>query len=231
MKTVVRILLVCIGSVTVNAPSSTAQELEVRQFTGGLIRLQSATGLDLIIRPNEKTALPEGLQSVQSVVLGSEFDPMALQWNGQPLGTPLPKNGQAVPGNALSVDSVLIGKKRAGVQIRAKDLNVLVASVDLMSEQGFISMRETPDMHLLVLTFTDAQKLHTGRTNLWLGSIESQQIALNPTTSLPSAAMEKFYQSLKRNRTLPTAVLPMIQVPNRNLKFGDRQVVLLKELK
>jgi hypothetical protein len=76
----------------------------------------------------------------------------------------------------------------------------------------------------------DAKKLDTARTNLWLSGIVVKQIALNSTTTMSVATMETFYASLGRNRTLPTAVLPMIQVPNKNLEFGDRQVVLLKEL-
>lgn len=124
----------------------------------------------------------------------------------------------------------MIGNKRAGIRIQGKELNILVASLDLVSDQGFIPTKQNEKIDLLILTVGDAKKLETARTNLWLSGTEIKQIALNSTSTMAVATMDKFYASLGRSRTLPTAVLPMIQVPNKNLRFGDRQVVLLKEL-
>lgn len=210
-------------------PQSIAQTLDVRRMAGGLIRVQSETGVDLVIRPNSKTEVPKDLKSVRSLILGDEMERVVLQLNGQPL-VGSPKSGADIRIAALTVESVLIGKKRAGIQLQGRDLNILVASVELLSDQGFISTRGQRDINLLILTFKDAKKLHTGRTNLWLGASKIQQIALNPLTEFDAASVEKFYKSLNKNRTLPTAVVPTVKVPNPLLKFGDRQVVLLKEL-
>lgn len=206
-----------------------AQTLEIRQYSGGLIRVEADAGLDLLIRPNDSVDVPGELNATQTLVLGDEFDRRFVRWTGEPLTSPPESNGKATI-DGLLIESVLIGEKRAGIQIQTQGLKVLVASLDLLSDQGYIPMRQNENIHLLVLTVGDSKKLDTARTNLWLSGLEIQQIALNSTSDLPVQIMDKFYKSLQRNRTLPTAVLPMIEVPNKNLRFGDRQVVLLKQL-
>jgi hypothetical protein len=206
-----------------------AQTPEVRQISGGLIRVQTDTGLDVVILPSKTTKSPAKLQPKQELILGDEFEPKIVRWTGELISRP-EERSDGSPTDWVLIESVMIGNKRAGIRIQGKELNILVTSLDLVSDQGFIPTKQNEKIDLLILTVGDAKKLHTARTCLWLSGTEIKQIALNSTSTMAVATMEKFYASLRRNRTLPTAVLPMIQVPNKNLKFGDRQVVLLKEL-
>ncbi len=206
-----------------------AQTLEFRQISGGFIRMQNNTGLDVAILPNNTTKSPAELQPKQELILGGEFEHKLVSWAGELLAR-REKANERIPVDGVLIESVMIGNKRAGIRIQAKELNILVASLDLVSDQGIIPSKQYEKIDLLILTVGDAKKLDTARTNLWLSGTETKQIALNSTSSMPVATMDKFYASLGRSRTLPTAVLPMIQVPSKNLKFGDRQVVLLKEM-
>lgn len=206
-----------------------AQTPEIRQISGGLIRVQTKTGLDFVILPSKTAKSPAKLQPKQKLILGDEFEPQMVSWTGELLSLREERNDGS-PTDGLLIESVLIGNKRAGIRIQSKELNILVASLDLVSDQGFIPTKQNEKIDLLILTVDDAKKLDTARTNLWLSGTEIKQIALNSTSTISIATMDKFYASLGRSRTLPTAVLPMIQVPNKNLKFGDRQVVLLKEM-
>lgn len=206
-----------------------AQTPEVRQIFGGLIHVQTDSGLDVVILPSKTTKSPAKLQPKQELILGDEFEPKMLSWTGELISRREERNDGS-PTDGVLIESVMIGNKRAGIRIQGKELNILVASLDLVSDQGFIPTKQNEKIDLLILTVGDAKKLETARTNLWLSGTEIKQIALNSTSTMAVATMDKFYASLGRSRTLPTAVLPMIQVPNKNLKFGDRQVVLLKEL-
>lgn len=211
------------------ATSTYAQTLEVRQISGGLIRIQTDTGLDVVILPSKTTKYPAKLQPKQELILGEEFEPKMISWTGELMSRREEKSDDS-PTDGVLIESVMIGEKRAGIRIQAEELNILVASLDLVSDQGFIPTQQHEKIDLLILTVGDAKKLDTARTNLWLSGTEIKQIALNSTSTMAVATMDKFYASLRRSRTLPTVVLPMIQVPNKDLKFGDRQVVLLKEL-
>ena len=206
-----------------------AQTPEVRKISGGLIRVQTDKGLDVVILPSKTTKSPAKLQPKQELILGDEFEPKMVSWTGELISHREERNDGS-PTDGVLIESVMIGNKRAGIRIQGKELNILVASLDLVSDQGFIPTKQNEKIDLLILTVGDAKKLDTARTNLWLSGTEIKQIALNSTSTMAVATMDKFYASLGRSRTLPTAVLPMIQVPNKNLKFGDRQVVLLKEL-
>lgn len=230
MKHTLFLLAFCAGVAVFNAATLMAQSLEIRQYTGGFIHVKAQAGLDLMIRPNDSAEIPGNLNAKPEFVLGQKLNPMVLQANGQQaFASPQPGNGP--PGDGFLIQSVMIGRQRAAIELKASDFNVLFVSVDIMSDQGFIARGKDRKVNLIVLTFSDAKKLHNARTNLWLSTMETQQIALNPISEFPAASVDKFYESLKRNRILPTAVLPMIDVPNRLLKFGDRQVVLLKQLR
>lgn len=139
-----------------------AQQLELRRMTGGLIQVQATGGLKLVIQPDSQTVAPKSLQAHRSFVLGSEFEPTLMQADGnadvnlQPL-----KPGDKIPPSVVSVDSVLIGTKQAGIQLRTGNLNVLFGSVELMSDQGWITTHHDQQIHLLVLTFKDAARLQT----------------------------------------------------------------------
>jgi hypothetical protein len=230
MANYIHSLCLIVALTTVLSASDTiAQTLEFRQLSGGLIRVQNEAGMDVAIRPGKTKKSPAQFQPKQELVLGDEFKPMLVSLAGELVKRPDQTN-EPIPMDGVLIESVMIGDKRAGIQIKTKSLNILVASLDLVSDQGWIPSKESEKIDLLILTVDDAKKLDTARTNLWLSGIVVKQIALNSTTTMSVATMEKFYASLGRNRTLPTAVLPMIQVPNKNLEFGDRQVVLLKEL-
>ena len=191
--------------------------------------MQNEAGMDVAIRPGNTKKSPAQFQPKQELILGDEFEPMLVSSAGGLVKRPHETN-ERIPMDGVLIESVMIGNKRAGIQIKAKSLNILVASLDLVSDQGWIPTKQNEKIDLLILTVDDAKKLDTARTNLWLSGIVVKQIVLNSTTTMSVATMKKFHASLGRNRTLPTAVLPMIQVPNKNLEFGDRQVVLLKEL-
>lgn len=208
--------------------SLSAQSLDFRRYAGGLIGVQNQSGLDLLFRPNEIAEVPDALSTKTMFVLGQAFDKMTLRRDGTPHSAPVMPDGNLAD-DAISIESAKIGSRRAAIRIESHESTVLLVSVDIMSDQGFISTGKDRKVHLTILTFDDATKLYNARTNLWLSVMESQQIAVNPTSNFPDASVEKFYQSLKRNRTLPTGVLPMMTVPNGQLEFGDRQVVLLKE--
>ena len=99
-----------------------------------------------------------------------------------------------------------------------------------MGDQCWITIHRDEDINLFGLTFKNAASLNTARMNLWLGLVKTQQIALNPLDEMSVDSMEKLYKSIGTKRVLPTGVPPMVKVPNRNLNFGDRRVVLLEEL-
>lgn len=228
-KNSIPMLLVVLLAVLGSASDARAQLLEIRQRAGGLILVKAEAGLNLLLRPNDSADVPAEFSAMPAMIVGEEFETRRLAWSGEPL-PPAEGAKQKAPTDGVLIESALIGKKRAAISIRAEGLNVLVASLDRLSDQGFIAGGQYKDVHLLVLNVGDSKKLTSARTNMWLCGFEIQQIALNPAGDLPVALMDKFYKTLKRNRTLPTAVLPMIQVPNGQLKFGDRQVVLLKKL-
>jgi hypothetical protein len=106
---------------------------------------------------------------------------------------------------------------------------ILFASVDFMSDQSWITTHRDQNIHLLVLTSKDAAKLHTARTNLWVSLVTTQQILLNPIDAMTVASSESFSKSIAKQRVSRTKELPMLKVPLRNLAFGDRQVIVLKD--
>lgn len=212
------------------SPVVLAQQLEIRRSAGGLLQVQTGAGLNLTIQPDGQTVVPKNLNSQCSFVLGTEFERTFVQTDGKPGAESLQlRPGEPTPPNVVSIESALIGEKRTGIQLQMVGLNVLFASVDLMSDQSWITTHHDQNIHLLVLTFKDATKLHTARTNLWVSLVKTKQILLNPTDAMDVASAENFYKSISKQRVLPTGVLPMLKVPHRKLAFGDRQVILLKE--
>ncbi|MCC6510018.1 MAG: hypothetical protein IT423_13000 [Pirellulaceae bacterium] len=227
---------------------SEAQQMELRRLSGGVIHVQSVGGVRLAIQPATPLALQAGTQantqpSTQAVsansfraqlsfFVGSEFQRAVVKADGQGGLEELQLDAAApLPPQAISIESVLIGEKRAGVQLQTSNLNVLFASVELISDQGWITTHKDKPIHLLVLTFNDAAKLQTARLNLWISSVKAQQILLNSSGALTMATAEAFYQSIGKQKVLPTVMLPVLQLPQRGSNFGDRQVVLLKEIR
>lgn len=231
MRSVTMLSFASVCLVVANSHAVVAQQLKVRRVQNAIVQVQTEQGLSFLILPSSDVTIPKDLTSERTFVLGSKFDTTFMQFNGDaPVAALHLKLGEPVPSNTVSIGSDLIGEKQAGIQVKTERLNILFVQVDIMSEQGWITTHRDQDINLLVLSFKNAATLNNARTNLWLGLLKAQQIALNPAGTMSVEAMEEFYRSLGTKRVLPTGVLPMVEVPNRNLNFGDRQVVLLKEL-
>ncbi|WP_169977741.1 hypothetical protein [Tautonia rosea] len=209
-----------------------AQQCEIRRLEGGLLHVHLNEGLNLIIQPDRDSPVPDHLQTERTFALGTAFDRTLLQVDGTSPTDPLrlnPGEGDPLPPHLVSVESVLIGTKRAGIQLKTNRLNIIVASVELMSDQSWITTHRDQDIHLLVLTYTDAARLMTARMNLWISLVKTQQILLNPTTELSVDSATEFSNSIGKPRVLPTEVLPVLTLPQPGLAFGDRQVILLQD--
>ncbi len=209
-----------------------ADSLEIRRLAGGLLQVQAKAGLTLAIRPNDQSKDPADLKAQRTFVLGTEFERVLLKTNGSSVGESAELSpGEAMPSDLVSIESAAIGTKIAGIQLQMKGVSILIASVDLLSDQGWITTHRDQDINLVVLTFKNAAKLQTARFNLWIGLVKTQQIALNPTTAFSRAAADKFFNSISRKASLPDSVesMPMLTVPDSHLDFGDRQVVLLSD--
>ncbi len=230
MRFVVLLRLAIVLTTFATSRDVVAQQLEVRRVKDAIVQVRTDQGMSLLIQPNSESKAPIDLAAERSFVLGTEFDTTFMRTDGDSETDSLQLNpGDPVPPKIVSIESALIGTKQAGIQLKTNKLNILFASVDLMGDQSWITTHRDQDINLLVLTFKNAANLNTARMNLWLGLVKAQQIALNPLDEMSVDSMEKFYKSIGTKRVLPTGVLPMVQVPNRNLNFGDRQVVLLKE--
>jgi hypothetical protein len=229
MKFLILFSLAIFFAASAASPLVLAQQLEIRRVEGGILQVQARAGLNLAIQPDGQTLVPKDLNSQRAFVLGTDFERTILAADGKPRGDSIQLiPGEPIPPNVVSIESALIGDKRSGIQLRTGGMNVLFASVDLMSDQGWITTHRDQDINLLVLTFKDAAKLQTARFNLWISLVKTQQIALNPTDAMSIASAEEFDKSIGKKRVLPMEVLPILKVPSRNLDFGDRQVILLK---
>ncbi len=207
-----------------------AQQLEIRRLPHGILQVQTEGGLNLIIQPDDQTKVPPGLDPQRSFVLGTEFERTFVPTDGKPQTESLVVNpGEPVPPHIVSIAPTLVGRKMEGIQLQTDDLNVVVVSVESMSDQGWITTQRDENINLLVLTFRDAAKLQTARMNLWISLLKTEQILLNPIDTISAASAEGFYKSIAKPKALPTEVLPVLKLPRRDRAFGDRQVVMLKE--
>lgn len=209
---------------------ATAQPVEIRRLEGGLLHVHTDEGLNLIIAPEPETEIPEPLQTRRAFALGTEFPRVLLRIDGTSPTEPFRLDAnEPIPPRVISIESVPIGTQRAGIQLKTDRLNIVFASVDLMSNQSWITTHRDQDIHLLVLTFKDAAKLMTARMNLWVSLVKTQQILLNPTAELSVDSASEFSNSIGKPRVLPIEVLPVLTLPQPGHAFGDRQVILLQD--
>lgn len=209
-----------------------AQEIVIRRLPGGVLQVRNENNTDLfLIQSEPEPPKPMGLNKEPVFYLGTDFSATLVQpkAQGQSQVTPVAADSKIPSGNVL-VEPVLVGQKRAGIRVRTNNVTWVIANVDMLSDQSFITTQRDQNIDLLTLSFADPTRLDTARINLWVSLINTRQIALNPTDKMTEAQMVKFYKSLPTKRVLPTGILPMIKIPNINLQFGDRQVVLLREL-
>lgn len=212
--------------------SAVSQDLTIRRLPGGFLQIRDGKRTNLLlIQPEAKSQKPEDLNSDSIFLLGDDFQPVLIESDAKAgLKKTTQKSGAKIPPDSVLVEPVLVGKKKAGIRLRTHDVNVVIANVDLLSDQSFLTTQRDEKIDLLVLSVADATRLNTARINLWVSLIDTRQIALNPTRMMTDAQMNEFYQSLPKRRIFPTGILPMLEIPNRNLQFGDRQVIRLKEL-
>lgn len=223
-----KLLILAVSFATVSSA-----ELTIRRLPGSFLQIRNDMGANLL--EIQTVSEPERIKkndTVPQFVLGADFQPSLFRLSGKTGPEKiLLEPGAIVPSDCVLIKPVVIGKKTAGIGLKTTDLNIVIADVDMLSDQGFLTTQRDENIDLLVLTFADATRLDTARINLWVSLIKTRQIALNPTGMMTEAAMNKFYKSLPTKRVLPTAVLPRLEVPIKTLQFGDRQVVLLRELK
>jgi hypothetical protein len=207
-----------------------AQRWEIRRLEGGLLQVRADTGLNLIIRPEQGAVIPERLKPQTSFVLGTEFDRTVLRIDGTPPSRPSREDaGEPLPPGVVAVEPVLIGVKRAGIELKTDGLKIVFASVDLMSDQGWITTHRDQDIDLLVLTFRDAARLMTARMNLWVSLVKTRQILLNPTGDMPDGAAREFSNSIGNRGAMPIDTQSVLKLPQSGLKYGDRKVISLRK--
>jgi hypothetical protein len=225
-------ILLCGISAFLGIQTLSGEELSIRRLPDGYLQIRNETGANmLLIQPDAESKVPKPLQTQPVFVLGTDFNSVlvqAVETKGSK--TIRPKVDAEIPSGAVLVESVLIGKKKAGIRLKSKRANIIIASIDILSDQSFLTTQRDENIDLLIMTFREGAKLDTARINLWVSLIKTRQIALNPLGPFSEAEMVKFYRSLPTKRVLPTAILPMVEIPNNRLQFGDRQVFLLKAL-
>lgn len=210
-----------------------AQDLVIRRLPGGVLQVRDDSDIVLFyLQPEPESPKLDGLNMKPVFRLGTDFSTVLVQPHVEGNSQVRPaKANSKIPSGSVLVGPVMVGKKQAGIEVKTSDITWVIANVDMLSDQSFITTQRDQNIDLLTLSFTDPTRLDTARINLWVSLIKTRQISLNPTDTMSEAQMVKFYKSLPTKRILQTGVLPLIKIPNRNLEFGDRQVVQLRELK